>query len=229
MSRLLASVRNIEEARAAAAADVLDLKEPRRGALGALDPDLVRSIVRAFRKQRLISATVGDLPPDPLLIAEKAGELADTGVDYVKIGFFDARYLESCAGRLSPLASRHALVGVLFADRLRDFEGPCRLLGQAGFAGAMIDTADKTRGSVREFTDEPTLRRFIETARERSMLCGIAGALTMADIKPLAALAPDYLGFRTALCKDGRRENPVSAEAVMEVAARLSGASSLAA
>ena len=34
MSRLLASVRNIEEARAAAA-DVLDLKEPRRGALEA--------------------------------------------------------------------------------------------------------------------------------------------------------------------------------------------------
>ena len=36
------------------------------------------------------------------------------------------------------------------------------------------------------------------------MLSGLAGSLGLADIAPLARHAPDYLGFRGALCKDGR-------------------------
>ena len=229
MSKLLASVRSVEEARAAAAADILDLKEPKNGALGALDMAAVHEIVSVYRKKCPLSATVGDLPPDPEVIIKKTEQLAEAGVDYIKIGFFDARYFETCSGALRPLARHHALVGVLFADRLLDFEGPCRLLKQAGFAGAMIDTADKSSGSVRQFADETTLQRFVETARELSILCGIAGSLTEADVKPLAALGPDYLGFRTALCKDGHRENPISSEAVMKIAAGLNSFSNRAA
>lgn len=231
MSKLLASVRNVEEARAAlsAPADVLDLKEPRRGALGALDLQTVREIVDACAGERPLSATVGDLPPDPAEISKKTEELAAAGVDYVKIGFFDSRYFEICAGALAPVAKRCALVGVLFADRLRDFEGPSRLLKHAGFTGVMIDTADKSLGSVRKLADEQTLRRFILTARELSLLCGVAGSLTLEDVEPLAALGPDYLGFRTALCKNRRRENAVCEKAAAEIVKKLSGASKLAA
>ncbi len=231
MSKLLASVRSVEEARAAlpAPADILDLKEPRHGALGALAPATVREIADFCRRRCPLSATVGDLPPDPQAIATKVEELTEAGVDYVKIGFFDARYFETCAGPLRPLARRQALIGVLFADRLQDFEGPCRLLKHADFTGVMIDTADKGRGSVREFADEQMLRRFISAAHELSLLCGIAGSLKLADIEPLASLGPDYLGFRTALCENGCRDNPISAEAVAMVARKLSGASDLAA
>ncbi len=223
MSKLLASVRSVEEARAALAApaDILDLKEPRSGALGALDIAVVRDIVALCRQRCALSATVGDLPPEPQAIAEKVRELADAGVDYIKIGFFDARYFETCAGALRPLARRHALVGVLFADRLHDFEGPCRLLKHANFTGVMIDTADKSKGSVREFADEQTLRGFVSAARELSLLCGIAGSLKLEDIAPLAPLGADYLGFRTALCRDGRRENPICASTAAEIARRL--------
>ncbi len=229
MSKLLASVRSVAEAHAALAApaDVLDLKEPQSGVLGALDVAVVREIVAVCRGRCPLSATVGDLPPDPRAIAEKIKELAGAGVDYIKIGFFDARYFETCAGALAPLARRHALIGVLFADRLRDFEGPCRLLKQANFTGAMIDTADKTRGSVREFATAQTLRRFVATARELSLLCGIAGSLKREDIEPLAPLGADYLGFRTALCENSRRENPISAKTAAEVARTLSAASKL--
>ena len=231
MSKLLASVRNVEEARAAlsAPADVLDLKEPRRGALGALAPRTLREIVSACAGERPLSATVGDLPPNPTAIAEKIEEATAAGVDYVKIGFFDSRYFETCTGALTSLAKRHALIGVLFADRLHDFEGPSRLLKRAGFTGVMIDTADKSLGSVRKLADEQTLRRFILTARELSLLCGLAGSLTLEDVEPLAALGPDYLGFRTALCKDRRRESAVCEKAAAELARKLSGASKLAA
>ena len=226
MTKLLASVRNSEEAQTAldASADIIDLKEPGRGALGALDIEVIREIIGRCQGQCLISATVGDLPPDPAAIISKTREIADAGVDYIKIGFFDSSYLETCLGALQPLAQKHSLVGVLFADRLHDFEGPCRQLKHAGFTGAMIDTADKSQGSVRKSTDEATLRRFISAAHELSLLCGIAGSLTLADVEPLAALNPDYLGFRTALCENGCRENPICKKAVAGIVQKLSWA-----
>jgi (5-formylfuran-3-yl)methyl phosphate synthase len=35
-------------------------------------------------------------------------------------------------------------------------------------------------------------------------MSGLAGSLRLADVAPLLALAPDYLGFRGALCEAGR-------------------------
>ena len=67
--RFLASVRDRHEARLAAAlgADVIDLKEPRHGALGAVARDEQRAILAALGEQRpVVSATVGDLPRRPL-------------------------------------------------------------------------------------------------------------------------------------------------------------------
>ena len=41
-------------------------------------------------------------------------------------------------------------------------------------------------------------------ARAAGLLTGLAGSLTTADIPPLAALGPHYLGFRGALCRGDR-------------------------
>ena len=223
MSKLLASVRSLDEAHAvsAAPADVLDLKDPRHGALGALDIETVHRIVKLFSGKYPLSATVGDLPADPKIISRRIVELADAGIDYIKIGFFDTAHFESCAGPLQPLAKRHALIGVLFADRLNDFEGPCRLLKTAAFTGVMLDTADKSKGSICEIIDQPGLRRFVDTAHELSLLCGIAGSLTLSDIDSLVSLDPDYLGFRTALCRNGQRNHPICAKTAAEVAEKL--------
>ncbi|MEX0712176.1 MAG: (5-formylfuran-3-yl)methyl phosphate synthase, partial [Pirellulales bacterium] len=51
MTKLLVSVRSLAEARLALAAgvDLIDLKEPARGSLGALDPAVARQIVRSLR------------------------------------------------------------------------------------------------------------------------------------------------------------------------------------
>ena len=57
---MLASVTSVAEAEAAlaAGADLIDLKEPARGALGALDLDTVVAIVAAVGGRRPVSATV---------------------------------------------------------------------------------------------------------------------------------------------------------------------------
>jgi dihydroneopterin aldolase len=56
-------------------------------------------------------------------------------------------------------------------------------------------------------------------------LTGLAGSLQVTDIPLLSALAPDYLGFRTALCHDGRRTSRLSASAIDKVRTQLDEAS----
>ncbi|MDD1632684.1 MAG: (5-formylfuran-3-yl)methyl phosphate synthase, partial [Methylococcaceae bacterium] len=89
MTGMLASVNSLAEALLALSADVdiIDLKQPALGALGALDIDTVKQIVAGIYGRCPVSATIGDMPmqPDPVFNAVKA--MAETGVDYIKIGF----------------------------------------------------------------------------------------------------------------------------------------------
>src|SRR5262245_65251917 len=67
MTLLLASVTGPEEAAVALAhgADIIDLKDASRGALGALDRDVLRATVAADSGKPPVSAVTGHLPPDP--------------------------------------------------------------------------------------------------------------------------------------------------------------------
>ena len=90
----LVSVRTVEEALLVAQAGVplIDLKEPRAGALGALPPQVLREIVAALRGadfQAEISATVGDLlADDPAALLRQVAATAACGVDVVKVGLW---------------------------------------------------------------------------------------------------------------------------------------------
>src|SRR5688500_11993249 len=116
MTGMLASVRNLEEARLAFAggADIVDLKEPAKGALGALAPPEVSVVVENFAGRIPVSATVGDLPMEADVLYDAVRAMAMTGVDFVKIGIFSERNLEVCLETLSRLERYTGLIGVLF-------------------------------------------------------------------------------------------------------------------
>ena len=206
MTRVLASVRSASEALLALAggADLIDAKDPSHGALGALEPQAIREIVAAVAGVRPVSATAGDLPLDPRLIVSAAERIADTGVDLVKIGFFAGAERTACLPPLELIAHRQPLVAVLFADQDPDLELIARLAG-AGFAGVMLDTADKTRGSLTVQADLSLLADFVTQGRRHGLLTGLAGSLSLGDLDALLPLGADYLGFRRALCADGDR------------------------
>src|SRR5262245_42397332 len=86
--RLLVSVVNAAEARVAAAAgaDVIDVKDPARGALGEAAPAVVRAVREATPPQLPVSPALGDGPFPPALAAARAGESAACGAAYVKLG-----------------------------------------------------------------------------------------------------------------------------------------------
>jgi uncharacterized protein (UPF0264 family) len=206
MTRMLASVADLGEAEQALqlGTDLIDLKDPSRGALGAWPLDRVREAAGRIAGRRPMSATIGDLPMCPPDVAEAAAAMAATDVDIVKIGFFGGGDPEGCVEALRPLARSGArLVAVMMAD-----QDPCLALvgalARAGFWGVMLDTADKRAGGLSTHLSLAALRGFVERAQAQGLLTGLAGSLGLADIAPLAALGPDYLGFRGALCRGDR-------------------------
>jgi uncharacterized protein (UPF0264 family) len=206
MTGFLASVTSAVEAELvlAAGADIVDLKDPQSGALGALPSPAIREAVLTVGGRRTVSATAGDLPMHPQVVADAVDRIAALGVDIVKVGLFPGGDPRACIAALAQQAARGTrIVAVLFADQSPDFALLDRLQ-DAGFAGAMLDTANKGGGGLRRHLGDAILGDFVERVSRSGMLSGLAGSLGLADIAPLARHAPDYLGFRGALCKDGR-------------------------
>lgn len=225
MTALLASIASIDELAPAIAggADIIDLKDPAKGALGAWLLAEVEKAVAEISGARLVSATVGDLPMDPESLADAAAAVWATGVDIVKIGMFEGAR-RPCIARLAGLTAKGApLVAVLFADRDPD---PSLMadLRAAGFFGVMLDTADKAAGSLCRQADAAALAAFAAAARARDLRVGFAGSLDAGDIAALMPLAPDFLGFRRALCGGAPRTARLDAASVKNVRAALDAA-----
>jgi len=221
--RFLASVTSAEEAltAAAAGAEIIDCKNPAAGALGALALPTVRAIVAAVGRAVPVSATVGDLVPVPDLVCKAAAAMASTGVDLVKIGFFaggDAAASIRALGGLDLGGAR--LVGLLLADCEPELD-LVEAMAAAGFAGIMLDTATKDGRALPDVMPVSDIGAFIVRARGTGLFVGLAGSLKVAHIAPLAALAPDVLGFRGALCSDLRRQGPLDESAVRTIAAEF--------
>jgi len=205
--KLLVSVRSVEEALLAAdgGADLIDLKEPGAGALGGLPITAIRSIVEALKQHGSalrVSATIGDLPMHALdRIAACVKAVGASGVDYVKVGIErgpQARAVLDMLARSGP-----AVVPVFIADKgldATDVAHACAL----GFPGLMADTADKLAGSLFDAVPMAELGRFVATVRTAGAMVGLAGALRVEHKPLLDALAPDFAGFRTAVCTGSR-------------------------
>lgn len=207
MTGMLASVANLAEARLvqSAGVDIIDLKNPVAGALGALPRPLIARVVEDLAGTTPISATIGDLPMHIDVVRDAVLATASTGVDYVKIGFFPGGNWNAVVSSLNMLSQADIrLIAVLFGDQSPDI-GILPCLADAGFAGAMLDTMDKHQGSLTGICPPSYLHDFVATTSELGLLCGLAGSLRPEDVPILLRLKPDYLGFRGALCRQNAR------------------------
>lgn len=207
LSGMLASIRSPQEARLALAAhvDLIDLKDPSNGALGALDARNARRIVELVGARVPTSATIGDLPCRAEILGPAIRRTAALGVDLVKAGIFASRVGDEELAEFARQSRRGIrIVLVYFAEFWDGSEQP-RRLGKAGIAGMMLDTAHKQTGALTRKLEPERLRRFVGAVQSTGMLCGLAGSLSADDVPALLPLGADYLGFRGALCRDGRR------------------------
>lgn len=235
---MLASVRDLDEARIVfdAGVDLIDLKQPADGALGALPPEVIRDVVGFVAGRALTSATAGNIEPDAHAVQAAMADIAATGVDYVKAGLFPAAWqqgsrdyaaVRTCLGGLTPLKGS-GRIAVMFADLAPPLD-LVDAVAEAGFDGVMVDTALKTGHSLPDVATDDWLASFIGGARARGLLCGLAGSLREGHIAQLARLAPDYLGFRGALCAGQARAHALGADAVRRVRGAVQAAQHLAA
>ena len=231
--KLMISVRDEQEAVAAVAggADIIDVKNPAEGSLGAGRPETIRAIVRAVHAAAPVSASIGDVPNLPGTVALAGLGAATCGVLFVKVGLLGARTGAEAANLLDAISSalRMAngtvgLVACAYADApLVGSLDPLELPEAAApFAeGCLIDTAIKDGRTLFQCLPEDVITRFIQQCHDRGLFCGLAGSLQQADILRALALGADIVGVRTAACEGGQRSGSISTTLVERLKASL--------
>jgi uncharacterized protein (UPF0264 family) len=219
MTGMLASVNSVTEASImlGTGIDILDIKNPHEGALGALELNAVADIVQLVNGKVMTSATIGDVQPDDPELLNTIVNMSKTGVDYVKVGLFDKSPSSYFINTISNAAKKGIkLVIVLFAENYQGIESILPLM-QSGIVGIMLDTKEKKGNNLCAILSNAQLYEFVETAKKLNLLSGLAGSLKFENIKPLLALKSDYLGFRGALCSENDRIKSIDEEQVKKI------------
>jgi uncharacterized protein (UPF0264 family) len=209
MVKMLISVKSVEEADIAlqSGADIIDLKDPDHGALGALPLTDIRSIINFVNARKPISATIGDVPMQPELIIERVTQLQGLAIDYIKIGFYETVDYMPCLGGISEIQTiSQPLIAVLFAEH----HYPKNLIvdiKRAGFIGVMLDTANKNGKTYQDYFSELAFEAFANEILAQNLLFGIAGSLQEMHVKAAKKVSPNFMGFRGGVCKQNKRQS----------------------
>jgi uncharacterized protein (UPF0264 family) len=211
--RLLVSVAGPDDARAALAggADVIDAKDPGRGALGPVGADALAAIRLTVGPARPVSAALGDARAADA-IERAARAVARVGLAFVKIGFAGvtsaARALELGAAAQCGAGPGTGVVLVAYADWRRVASlAPARLVAVAaelGAAGVLLDTAYKDT-PLFALESPDAVGAWVDAAHAAGLFAALAGSLRGRDFATACALGADVVGVRRAACRGGRR------------------------
>lgn len=224
--QLLVSVRNAREARDALAGgcDILDVKEPAHGSLGMADVGVIRDVIVAAGVQAItISAALGETRE---WRNRTSVPVLPHGLQYVKLGTAGLtdvteweREWRSVRARLDAVAeSPLQWVAVAYADWQRAAAPPpdevLRAAVESKCGGLLIDTYYKDGRSLFDVLPLDAIAELLAALRKTNLFVALAGSLSIADIATAAALHPDVIAVRTAVCRDGNRNGPISRESV---------------
>lgn len=228
--RLLVSVVSPGEAIRALAggADIIDVKDPLEGALGAPSPEVLSEVVRAVGTAAPVSVALGDLPNLPHTAALAARGAALSGADYVKVGLRGAREFDDAVTLVSAVAEavgpRTAVIACAYADA-EALNPPALapkwlpgLVERTGIAGALVDTFVKDGRGLHGWLSESRLAELIERTRRAGASFAVAGQLRLGELRRAAA---DVVGVRSAVCRGGDRRAELDAALVAAAVAEL--------
>jgi (5-formylfuran-3-yl)methyl phosphate synthase len=219
MTGMLASVTSAQEAQLVLkeGVDIVDLKNPEKGALGALDTNVVAEIIASIDGAVLTSATVGDIEPDDPSLKNKIIDMANTGVDFVKVGLFDSCVTNRFIQVVNQAAGQGVkLIVVLFAENISNISFLDELM-KSDISGVMLDTKNKSNENLCSLLSNQELEEFVRTAKSNQLLTGLAGSLRIEDIATLLDIEPDYLGFRGALCSGHDRVKSIDPKQIKKI------------
>ncbi len=228
---LLVSPINREEAIEAieGGADIIDVKNPKEGSLGANFPWVIKEIREITPKNLLVSATVGDVPFKPGTISLAALGAAYSGADYIKVGLYGVKnyregveLMKNIVKAVKDFDENKIVVAAGYADAYRvGAVEPLiipKIARDAGADVAMLDTAIKDGKTLFDFLDEKILSEFVEECHKYGLKCALAGSIKKEHFPILKKIGTDIVGVRGAACKGGdRNTGKIDRELVKEL------------
>ena len=228
--KVLISIRSIEELSSCmeGGADIIDLKNPDEGSLGAAAPWFINE-VKERAKDYPVSAAIGDMPNLPGTASLAAVGAVVSGADYVKVGLYGTHTEEECIKLMSDVVKairklnpKIIIVGAGFADA-ESYGGidPMKIpniIKAAGADIAMLDTKDKSGKRLFDFLSIDKLKHFVKESHKLGLKAALAGSLRGEDLHTIYNLGADVTGFRGAACsKNDRKKGSVTTERVLKL------------
>ena len=229
--KLLVSPTNVEEAIISekGGADIIDVKNPKEGSLGANFPWVISEIRSHVKKP--LSATIGDFNYKPGTASLAALGAAVAGAQYIKVGLYDIHseaeaydVLSSVARSVKSYDAKRIVVASAYSDYSRIGSIKPSLLPaiakKAGCDVVMVDTGIKDGKSTFDFMDDDELLSFVGLAHDHGLQCALAGSIKFKDIDPILKMEPDIIGVRGIVC-GGDRSECIKAELVTRLKSML--------
>ena len=214
--KILATVLSSAEARLVAdLVDLIDVKDPSKGSLGAPDQVTVHNIRMAIGSQGPLSVAMGDIDPqNPHATVELGRLMAGAGATMLKVGLATVSE-ETAVSTLSDLkkaiSGNVQVAAVAYADAEKHgFIPPASLpsiASEAGLDGVMIDTYTKAPDqSSLDYLTVEFIKSIFDEARKMGLRTALAGSLDMEHMDEVVRTGADIVGFRTAITTEGERE-----------------------
>jgi len=218
--KLLISAINATEAAEALAggADIIDVKNPKEGALGANFPWVIKRIREVTPENVEVSCTLGEVPNLPGAVSLAALGAATTGVNYIKAGLCGVKTLEEAVYLMQNVVKavkefnpsiRVVATGYADAERagvVNPLLVP-EIAREAQADIAMLDTAIKDGKSLFTFLTMTQLKSFVDAAHNYGLKVALAGSLKKEELPAVHALGADVAGLRGAACTSSDRVN----------------------
>jgi len=214
----------------AGGADIIDVKNPNEGALGANFPWIIKQIREITPKNVEVSCALGDAPNLPGSVSLAALGAAMLGVDYVKVGLYGFKSAEEAVYLLQNVVEaakgynpkiKVAAAGYADAQRI-DALDPLKIPEIAGKAQAdvaMLDTAVKDGKNLFKYLSYEQLKKFTDKSHNLSLEVAFAGSLKKEDLPVVYSLGADIAGLRGAACTNSDRvRGEMKRELVRELA-----------
>lgn len=216
--KLLISPMNEKEASQAIAggADIIDVKNPQEGALGANYPWVIKRIKEITPKTIEVSCTLGEVPNLPGSISLAALGAASLGVDYIKVGLYgiktpqEAIFLLQNVNRAAKDCNpkiKVAVAGYADAERIGAINPLLipEIAHKSQIDVAMIDTSVKDGKNLFDYLTVEQLKKFVNSAHDFGLEAALAGSLRKQDLPVVYGLGADIAGLRGAACTDSNR------------------------
>lgn len=210
-------------------ADIIDVKNPKEGPLGANFPWIIKDVVNHVPKNIETSCTIGEMPMLPGSISLAARGAASIGVDYIKAGLsginsFDRaiKIMKNVVKAVKDYNSKIKIVIVGYADSQKiDSIDPIlipKITKKASADISMIDTAIKNGQSTFNLIEISKIKKFIEKAHKYELKTALAGSLRKVDFEKAKSLDPDIIGLRGAACTNNDRlKGKITSKRVKEI------------